>query len=282
MKTSVYCFESIQQNFRKVWTGKLDFPKASGFALTILAVFFITGAFAQRGRMTPRPERMDSLISIIPPVYDVDGNKYDIIQIGNQYWFKQNLRTTRLNDSVRLTSHLPPKEWSQTNKPAFDYYDNNEENAKIYGLLYNGYAATSGKLCPKGWRVPTDDDWKELETLLGVSSEEIHRTGGRGDTAGRLKEPKYWLRSEVVMGNESGFSAHPSGIRKEVGDFESLGQYGGFWTSTNYETASNYAWNRHFYYYTNAFGRNYILKNNGYACRCVMDSLTSQPKTRRR
>ena len=53
---------------------------------------------------------------------------------------------------------------------AYCAYDNNQNNADIYGYLYNWHAAHDNRqIAPEGWHVPTDQDWKELEMSLGMS-----------------------------------------------------------------------------------------------------------------
>lgn len=209
-------------------------------------------------------------------VYDLDNNQYMIIKIGNQYWFQQNLKTTKYSDGSEIASGLDENEWKQTTSGAYAVYGNLSKNADTYGLLYNGYAVSTGKLCPEGWHIPSDQEWKELEKFLGVGNDEINRTGGRSALAGLVKFPNYWKDNSMTMENKSGFSVLPAGTRNDVGDFIVGGQFAGFWTSTPYETADNYLWYRHFYYNTSEFGRNYVIKNNGYSCRCLKDSLIVQ------
>ncbi len=213
---------------------------------------------------------------ILLPVYDLDNNKYTVVKIGKQYWLKENLRTTQYRDSTVILSGLDAGEWNQTTRGAYSTYENLSKNLDTYGLLYNGYAVGTGKLCPKGWHIPTDEEWKELETFLGVGNDEINRTGGRSTIAGLVKSQDYWADNTMKMENTSGFSVLPAGTRNDVGDFIVAGQFAGFWTSTPYETADNYLWYRHFYYNTSEFGRNYVIKNNGYSCRCLKDSVVVQ------
>lgn len=207
----------------------------------------------------------------LQPVYDLDSNRYDVMKIGKQYWFKQNLRTTKYNDTSRIATGLSDSEWKQTKNGAYTFYDNNPAYEKTYGKLYNGFAVKTGKLCPKGWRIPTDKDWNELEKFLGMPAAELERTGERGTIADQLKTVEGWKASSFVNTNKSSFSILPAGLRLDNGEYTTLGQYGNFWTSTVYDDRYGllYLWNHHVNYNSNAVGRIYTLANNGYSCRCI-------------
>ena len=160
-------------------------------------------------------------------------------------------------------------------------YENNMLNNNKYGKLYNGYAVATGKLCPKGWRVATDKDWKELEQFTGIPAAELDRTGERGNIADKLKTTEGWKASVFSGTNSSGFSILPAGSRLDNGEFTTLGQFGNFWTSTVYDDRYGllYLWNHHANYNSNAIGRIYTLANNGYSCRCILDNNTTTKKT---
>jgi uncharacterized protein (TIGR02145 family) len=116
-------------------------------------------------------------------VKDIDGNIYHTALIGTHWWMTENLKTTRYNDS----SSLPC-----IKDQSFCYYRNNERYADTFGIMYNWFAVNSGKLCPVGWRVPTDEDWKYLEgfvdTKYGVGDTVWMKLGLKGYDAGqRLK-----------------------------------------------------------------------------------------------
>lgn len=223
----------------------------------------------------------DSIDVNLKPVYDLDSNRYEVIKIGKQYWFKENLRTTQYRDTTQIASGLDTKEWKEAKRGAYAVYDGKPVNKGKYGLLYNGYAAASGKLCPIGWHVPTDKGWNELEKFLGIPAAEIERTGERGEIAPKLKTPNSWNASSFSGSNSSGFGIQAAGSRLDNGEFANEGQYANFWTSTIYDDRYGllYLWNHHVHYNTNAVGRIYTLANNGYSCRCIKDpeKPTSQP-----
>ena len=100
---------------------------------------------------------------------DIDGNEYNVIKIGDLYWTVENLKTTKFNDGTDIKLITDNEEWDdgwENNMPAYCYYDNDLDNKNKYGALYNFHVVNTGKLAPEGWRVPTDDDWTNLEDYL--------------------------------------------------------------------------------------------------------------------
>jgi uncharacterized protein (TIGR02145 family) len=144
------------------------------------------------------------------------------------------------------------------------------ENYQTYGVLYNWPAAMQA--CPTGWHLPSDDEWKELEMFLGMSQEQADEWGWRGtDEGGKLKETgiTHWNNPNYEATNESGFTALPGGCRSYDGYFYNLGNYGYWWSATEYD--SNHAWLRLLYYNNSSVYSNYSLKDSGYSVRCVRD-----------
>ncbi len=227
-------------------------------------------------------ETIASIESFDPsqPVYDLDKNKYTVLKIGNQYWLKENLSTTKYNDSTEISTGLNDNEWKQTKNGAYAIYENRTQYNNVYGKLYNGYAVATGKLCPKGWRIPSDKDWKELEQNVGIPVNELERTGERGNIADKLKTITGWKASTYVNNNSTGFSIMPAGSRMDNGEYSTLTQYGNFWTSTVYDDRYGllYLWNHHTYFNTNAVARIYTLANNGYSCRCIKENISTNKK----
>jgi len=225
------------------------------------------------GRQTAgAPQKQEEKKEMENVAYDLDGNRYEIMKIGGNFWFRENLRTTQYNDTTRIPSG-EGQDWSKLKHGAYTFYDNSPINREKYGLLYNGYAAASGKLCPEGWHVATDAEWRELEQFYGVPESELERTGERGDIAAKLKVVDDWKPSGFRANNSSGFGIQPGGARLDNGEFSTINQYGNFWTSTVYDDRYGllYLWNHHVNYNTNAVGRIYTIATNGYSCRCVKD-----------
>jgi len=98
-------------------------------------------------------------------VKDVDGNYYNVKKIGNQLWFKENLKTTKYNDGTNIPQVTLKANWNALSSGAYSWYNNDSVTYKsktnYIGALYNWYAVNTNKLCPVGWHVPTDEDWKK-------------------------------------------------------------------------------------------------------------------------
>jgi uncharacterized protein (TIGR02145 family) len=222
----------------------------------------------------PEPENEVIVVNCPESVTDIDGNVYEVIKIGNQCWMQRNLTTTKYNDGTAIATGLNSSQWQNTTSGAYAIYNDNSDNDATYGKLYNGYAVASGKLCPQGWHIPTDAEFKTLELYLGMNESEIDLTGERGTAeqiGGKLKSTSLWDSPNAGATNSSGFSALPAGTRNSVGDYIVINQYTDFWTSTPYATDDNYLWDHHLYYNGAGVGRIFQTKDKGYSCRCIKD-----------
>ena len=115
------------------------------------------------------------------------------------------------------------------------------------------------------WRVPSDDDWKELEMHLGMSQAQADSTGWRGTNEG----------TKLKSGGSSGFNALMSGYRYTDGSFYSLGSYAYFWSSS--ASSSSLAWRRYLVTSYSTVNWNNGNKAFGFSVRLVRD-LTSAEK----
>ena len=136
----------------------------------------------------------------------MDGYDYAVVEIGDQCWFAENLRTTVYADGSAIPEETDNTAWAGLSTGARCDYDNDASNVATYGRLYNWYAATdAAELCPTGWHVPTDDEWTALETYLGAN-------GHSGTEGAALKATSGW-ESGGNGTDDFGFSALPGGIR---------------------------------------------------------------------
>jgi len=159
-------------------------------------------------------------------IMDMDGNEYLTVEIGEQRWMAENLRATlnNLGDSIE-----------------YSCYNENESNCQDQGALYKWYAISNNDVCPEGWSVPTDNDWKILEIYLGMDAGSANSEGWRGsDEGGKLKALTSWDEPNEGATNESGFTALSSGHMTHTGSYVGMGYAAYFWTFSIKETGTAY------------------------------------------
>lgn len=174
-------------------------------------------------------------------VTDRGGNTYSTIKIGNQVWMAENLAYKipgkEITNNIQWKNNSTYDGWS--------YYNNNKTN----GILYQWEAAK--KVCPIGWHLPSDEEWKQLEIFLGMNQGQANGKEWRGtDEGSKLK-------------NSYGFRALPGGRRDMNGTFIYDGIIGFWWSSKDV------------YYRAIRFPSDVILRDNnwskksGMSVRCV-------------
>ena len=155
-----------------------------------------------------------------------DGNSYKWIRIGDLEWMTSNLKYgdpyyERLFDGVFAGNYGPQTVTSQYGD------DDLEADYDKHGNLYTWEEANT--LCPDGWRLPTDEDWKNLERALGMSQADANQKGWRGN---------YFLTLLTQGEDGLGFNMQLSGgawKTKEGWKYLYLwevGEFGYFWTAT--------------------------------------------------
>jgi len=208
---------------------------------------------------------------IIPEitVTDIDGNVYQIIQIGDQVWMAENLKVTHYNDGSEIPTGYSDLEWTSLSTGAYAVYENDSSNAEIYGNLYNWYAIDlETGVCPEDWHVPTDGEYTSLSDYLG--GESVAGAKLKECTLGSCPESDYWNSPNTGTTNESGFTGLPGGYRNYYGGYYlGMGYYGYFWSSTEY---GNYnAWHRELNYDYSGVYRFSTNKHYGFSVRCIRD-----------
>jgi uncharacterized protein (TIGR02145 family) len=205
-------------------------------------------------------------------IRDIDGNVYKTIMIGQQRWFAENLKTTRFNDGTEIPNVKDQEAWIHLNYGALCLYNNNLAYADTFGLLYNWYAVNTQKLCPVGWKVPSDEEWKLLEGFADsryMSGNPSWNTLGlRGYDAGqRLKAISGW-RIGITGTDKYGFTALPGG--EHLSRFYAAGSSGFWWSSS--EAGKSSAYYRSLIYSFEQIARDTHPKRMGFSVRCIKDN----------
>lgn len=199
-------------------------------------------------------------------VKDVDGNVYKVVTIGTQTWMAENLKTTKYNDGSTIPLVTDREKWNALKTPGYCWYENDRTTyfGNAFGALYNWYTVYTGKLCPKGWQMPTKEAWETLVTFLG----------GEDNAGGKLKSSgsAYWQSPNGGATNETGFTALPSGSRYYSTSFKELGKFTNYWASTQVADNQKNAW----YFalnYNDSEGQIYPYgeKLTGHSVRCIKD-----------
>lgn len=201
---------------------------------------------------------------------DIDGNVYKTVTIGTQTWFNENLKTTRYYDGTDIPEVTDYDDWFDLTTPGYCWYENNESLYKdAYGALYNWYVVETGKLCPQGWHVPSDNEWQQLVMFLDPDA-----ASGFGESliaGGKLKEKgtTHWSAPNEGATNETGFTALPGGVRLNSHDFVDNGNFGFWWSST--EFSDPLSWVVDMGYNNSSLYRYKAYKTTGLSVRCLKD-----------
>jgi len=184
----------------------------------ILAVFFLSVISSSAQEENPY-EAM--------PVRDNEGNVYRVIMLESGIWMADNLNSFSLNDGTKLLLVRDRKAWANTKVPAYGWFSDDFNYCTTYGPIYNWHAVATGKLCPDGWHVPTEEEWNDLMDYAGGSQRS-------GNNPAKLKEKGtiHWKSPNTGANNEVFFNALPALGIKLSSDQPEQGTETLWWTST--------------------------------------------------
>jgi len=190
---------------------------------------------------------------------DATTNNLNTIKIGTQTWTTKNLDVeTYLNGEV-IPQVQDATAWANLSTGAWCYYKNNTANGSSYGKLYNWYAVNDPRgLAPKGYHIPTDNEWTILSENLGGTSE----------AGTKMKSTSGWKNNGNGT-NTSGFAGLPGGGRNNDGSFSGIGANGYWWSSS--EGDARGAWCRYLFSSYGNVDRYYNNKHYGFSVRCLRD-----------
>ena len=200
-------------------------------------------------------------------VTDIDGNVYNIVQIGTQRWLKENLRTSRYRNGDAITTGLNPTAWysaSYNNTTgAYAYPADDVANNATMGKLYNGNAVRDSRgICPQGWHIPSNADWTTLNNYLG----------GNNVAGGKMKSTVGWKAPNSGATNSSNFTALAVPTRDNHGDvYPVTGESTYFYSSTIGSSNADQNIFELDYDSPAASFPSWLSKVNGLSCRCTQD-----------
>jgi len=126
-------------------------------------------------------------------------------------------------------------------------------------------------ICPPGWHLPTDEEWKVLEGAVdsqhGIGDPEWDSGSCGFDAGTNLKASSGWNNN----GNGTdlfGFSGLPGGECYYGGGYYSVGDFGSWWTST---AGTYFAWHHLLDSTFPGVIRGYFYKQAGWSIRCLRD-----------
>lgn len=173
-----------------------------------------------------------------------DSIKYETVTICGQTWMAENLR------------YMAPGSFLNPNNPS-----------TIYGRLYTWETAQTA--CPKGWHLPSDEEWNQIELALDMPADSSLVLGPRGSHGLNMKSTTGW-DNDGNGTNSSGFNVFPAGAYSLNSSpvYNGTGNLSWLWTSTITEDKQS-AWMRYFQYAGNYVIRHRASVQDGLSCRCV-------------
>lgn len=183
----------------------------------------------------------------VSKIIDFDGNEYSTVQIGEQCWMQENLKTTKYQNGEPIKNSTNNEAWISDTEGSYVWYENSIIWKDKYGALYNRFAVNNAnQLCPEGWHVPSGSEFEDLIGFVsGIYSNSISEKlmscrqvdsylGGDCSTTTHPRWNKPWQNWDAFYGTDaSNFSALPSGSRNFNGEslwFSGLGQVLVLWS----------------------------------------------------
>lgn len=186
----------------------------------------------------------------IGTIQDVDGNIYDTVRIGDQCWMKTNLNVTKDPSGAAIKRYC---------------YDDATGCGSNYGGLYTWSTAMNGStaagaqgICPAGWHLPTDAEFKTLVEGQATVGCEGSRGGWECSPAG----------TNLKSSGSLGFEALLAGYRNTSGSFDFRGTFVYFWSSS---VSGSDAWFRLLSSGSATVNRNTFNQAHGFSVRCLKD-----------
>ena len=141
---------------------------------------------------------------------EYQGYDYETVQIGEQCWFAENLKSQQFSNGEFLDELSDNDDWVNATSSAYSVLDQE--------FFYNGFTTLDNRgICPAGWSPGSNSDWSELADSQGGAS--IAGTALKDSSSGGT--------------NDSGFAGLMVGYRTYWdGEYLNQGSNAYFWTTT--------------------------------------------------
>jgi uncharacterized protein (TIGR02145 family) len=206
---------------------------------------------------------------------DADNNNYQVVEIGNQTWMAENLRTTKYIDGISIPLVTDNDTWAELSTPGYCWLHNDEATFKAtFGAIYNWYTIDTENICPDGWHVPTTNEWITLTNYLISNGYNFDGTLTDNKIAKSLASRYGWESSTTTgsvgntdyaaIRNMTGFTALESDGRD--GNFGVWGAEHGqasWWSSTTDRVYFSLI------FYSVALTQNTVIPTYGFSVRCI-------------
>ncbi|WP_166437174.1 fibrobacter succinogenes major paralogous domain-containing protein [Niastella caeni] len=188
--------------------------------------------------------------------------------MGTQVWAATNLDVVTFRNGDPIPEVKSNEEWEKAGKegkPAWCYYENDAAKGKTYGRMYNWHAVNDARgLAPKGWHVPSNEEWIALENHVGVPVAGL-----------RLKCDKGWMANGNGE-NFNNFCIPAGGYRDRNGRFHGASEFiyiSGTTEEKDQKTNKLFIWGRGIQFENKDMMRCGLDKEFGLYVRCIKDSL---------
>jgi len=190
-------------------------------------------------------------------VSDNEGRTYKTVKFGNQVWMTENLKTRHFNNGDTIPTSYPYE--SETSAMGIYYWppEGDDNLIEEMGALYTWHAANdSRRICPEGWRMPSEADWA---TLFEYFRNNNFGTEGSADhILPAICSNEYWEASTTVgspgydlsSNNSADFNIVPAGNKISsctgplptdcTGEFDNSGIIAYLWTASGNATNGTY------------------------------------------
>lgn len=203
---------------------------------------------------------------------DYGGQVYNTVQIMSQCWLKENL-----NIGEMIMNNEEPDDNSVIEKYCLE---NKVDSCGLYGGFYQWnelmkYTNENKQgICPDGWHIPDDEEWKILEgavdTQFGIGNPVWDNDLYRGTDAGTNLKSDYLWHNDGHGTDAFGLKVLPNGYKGTDGFFYNQYRETFFWTST--KSTNENAWYRYFGYSKQNIRRDdNNEKERAYSVRCIKD-----------